>query len=268
MNSQSISDSISKENNEDNVRLLKEVAELMKLEAALPVFVQKLRLAYIKAHDLSIDSSYDPTNLHYHKDMEIFIVNILMDHQLPYLVLSKIDQIKNDPEQDQLQVSTVLTIFHRLEKNLHSRPIQLANDLTSNSIKAPTRSEKRKMKKMNKWKNKPIPSIANIEFKPSSRDQRSHFCFKRKTCNHLSCPNSVLLNKSPMGPLPSCLAPPRIPYTRVVPLELSSSSQSTRDSPSQNPGAFCPAIAKPGGRLGRIDSLILILILILKKLEN
>ena len=241
MNSQSISDSISKENNEDNVRLLKEVAELMKLEAALPVFVQRLRLAYIKAHDLSIDSSYDPTNLHYHKDMEIFIVNILMDHQLPYLVLSKIDQIKNDPEQDQLQVSTVLTIFHRLEKNLHSRPIQLANDLTSNSIKAPTRSEKRKMKKMNKWKNKPIPSIANIEFKPSSRDQRSHVCLKRKTCNHLSCPNPVLLNKSPMGPLPSCLAPPRIPYTR--------------DSPSQNPGAYCPAIAKPGGRLGRVDSL-------------
>ena len=79
-----------------------------------------------------------------------------MDHQLPYLVLSKIDKIKNDPDQDQLQVSTVLTILHRLEKHLNSRPIQLsnnlANNLVSSSIEATTmsRTEKRKMKKINK----------------------------------------------------------------------------------------------------------------------
>jgi len=61
---------------EDDARLLKEVAELVKLEVAIPVFVQKLRLAYIKAHDLSVESSYDPKKLHYHKDMHIFIVTI------------------------------------------------------------------------------------------------------------------------------------------------------------------------------------------------
>ena len=123
MNSQSISDSISKENNEDNVRLLKEVAEIKKLTAAPhPVFIQQLR--------------------------------------------SKIEQIKNDPGQDQLQISTVLTTLHRIEKNLHSRPIQLANDLMSNSIKAPTRSEKRKMKKANKRGNLPNPPIAPLPTSP------------------------------------------------------------------------------------------------------